>query len=75
MLCHGAQGKGTRFLTYVDAVKGFGHLLTQSYLDQAAAMCPSLNGSLRSKFIVLDDDRVLPAPPSAHGKRGLEFTP
>lgn len=59
----GSQGKGTRFLSYVEAIKGFGHLLTQSDLDRAASMCKSMKGSLRARFLVLDDDRVVPPPP------------
>lgn len=60
----GSQGKGTRFLSYVEAVKGYGHLLTQSDLDRAASMCKSMKGSLKARFLVLDDDRDLPPPPS-----------
>lgn len=73
MLRVGEQGKGTRFLTYVDSIKGFSHLLTQADLDRAASMCRSLKGCLRSKFIVLDDDRVLPPPPTqGRGKRNAD---
>ena len=61
----GEQGKGTRFLTYVDSVKSLSHLLTQADLDRAASMCRSFKGSLRSRFIVLADDRVLPPPPQS----------
>lgn len=73
MLRVGAQGKGTRFMTFVEAVKGFGHLLTQSDLDRAASMCKSLKGSLRARFMVLDDDRVVPPGPNqGRGKRGAD---
>lgn len=58
------QGKGTRFLSYVEAIKGYGHLLTQSDLDRASSMCKSMRGTLRARFLVLDDDRVPPPPPN-----------
>ena len=63
MLRVGSQGKGTRFLSYVEAVKGYGHLLTQSDLDRAASMCKSMRGTLRARFLILSDDRELPPPP------------
>ena len=67
----GAKDGPTRFLTYVDAVLGFKHLLTESDLDKALSMCSSLKGKLRSRFIVLSDDRT-PGPPPNRGKRTLD---
>ena len=52
--------EGTRFLTFVDAVNGFKHLLTEDDLDKALSMCTSLRGNLHSRFIVLSDDRIPP---------------
>ena len=66
--------EGTRFLTFVDAVNGFKHLLTEDDLDKALSMCTSLRGNLRSHFIVLSDDRI-PPPKSVNvgrGKRKME---
>ena len=48
---------------------GYRHLLTVEDLNKAASMCSSLKGHLRSRFIVLSDDRD-PPPPPARGKRG-----
>ena len=47
---------------------GYRHLLTVEDLNKAASMCSSLKGVLRSKFLVLSDDRD-PPPPPARGKR------
>lgn len=60
----GGKDKGTRFLSFVDAISGFKHLLTQEDLDKAASMCQGLKGHLQSRFIVLSDDRQPPPPPS-----------
>ena len=60
----GGKDKGTRFMSFVDAMSGFKHLLTQEDLDKAASMCQGLKGHLRSRFIVLSDDREPPPPPS-----------
>ena len=38
----GGKDQGTRFLTFVDAMLGFKHLLTQEDLDKAASMCQGL---------------------------------
>ena len=65
----GGKDKGTRFLSYVEAVHGFRHLLTQEDLDRALSLCTSLKGHLRSRFIVLSDDRVLPPYQGNRGKR------
>ena len=65
----GGKDKGTRFLSYVEAVHGFHHLLTQEDLDRALSLCTSLKGHLRSRFIVLSDDRVLPPYQGNRGKR------
>ena len=67
----GTKESGTRFLTYVDAVLGFRHLLLQADLDRALSLCTGMKGKLKSRFIVLSDERVLPpAPPRAQrGKR------
>ena len=43
---------------------GFRHLLTQEDLDKAASMCQGLKGHLRSRFLVLSDDRQPPPPPT-----------
>ena len=40
----GGKDKGTRFLSFVDAMSGFKHLLTQEDLDKAASMCQGLKG-------------------------------
>ena len=60
----GGKNEGTRFLTFVDAMIGFKHLLTQEDLDKAASMCQGLKGHLKSQFLVLSDDRLPPPPPS-----------
>ena len=60
----GGKNEGTRFLTFVDAMIGFKHLLTQEDLDKAASMCQGLKGHLKSRFLVLSDDRLPPPPPS-----------
>ena len=60
----GGKDKGTRFLSFVDAMSGFKHLLTQEDLDKAASMCQGLKGHLKSRFIVLSDDRQPPPPPT-----------
>ena len=65
----GTKEQGTRFLSYVDAINGYRHLLTQEDLDKALSMCTGLRGHLRSRFLVLSDDRVLPPAPSGRGKR------
>ena len=39
---------------------GYRHLLTVEDLNKAASMCSSLKGHLRSRFIVLSDDRDPP---------------
>ena len=65
----GGKDKGTRFLSYVELVHGFRHLLTQEDLDRALSLCTSLKGHLRSRFIVLSDDRVLPPYQGNRGKR------
>ena len=56
----GGKDQGTRFLSFVDAIAGFRHLLTQSDLDKALSLCTGQRGKLKSKFLVLSDDRVLP---------------
>ena len=63
------KDQGTRFLSYVDAIHGFRHLLKQEDLDRALSMCTGLRGHLRSRFLVLSDDRVLPPAPAQRGKR------
>ena len=60
----GGKDQGTRFLTFVDAMLGFRHLLTQEDLDKAASMCQGLKGHLKSRFLVLSDDRQPPPPPN-----------
>ena len=65
----GAKNSGTRFLSFVDTMLGYCHLLTVEDLNKAASMCSSLKGHLRSRFIVLSDDRD-PPPPPVRGKRG-----
>ena len=65
----GAKNSGTRFLSFVDTMLGYRHLLTADDLNKAASMCSSLKGHLRSRFLVLSDDRD-PPPPPVRGKRG-----
>ena len=65
----GGKDKGTRFLSFVDAMLGFKHLLTDEDLGKAASLCTSMRGQLRSRFIVLSDDKPLPPPPDGRGKR------
>ena len=65
----GGKDKGTRFLSFVDAVHGFRHLLLQEDLDRALSMCTGLKGQIRNKFICLSDDRVLPPYQGNKGKR------
>ena len=67
----GGKDKGTRFLSFVDAMLGFRHLLTSEDLNKASSLCTSMKGTLKSKFIVLSDDKVLPPPPNARRKRVL----
>ena len=67
----GGKDKGTRFLSFVDAMLGFRHLLTVDDLNKASSLCTSMKGTLKSKFIVLSDDKMLPPPPSARRKRVL----
>ena len=64
----GTKEGGSRFLTYVDSVLGFRHLLQQSDLDKTLSMCTGLRGKLRSRFLVLSDDRVPPPPPQGQGQ-------
>ena len=68
----GTKEGGSRFLTFVDAILGFKHLLTDDDLDKALSMCASLKGKLKSRFLVLSDDRTPPPPPvnKNRGKRG-----
>ena len=65
----GGKDKGTRFLTFVDAINGFRHLLVQEDLDRALSLCTGLKGQLKNKFIVLSDDRILPPYQGNKGKR------
>lgn len=65
----GGKDQGTRFLSFVDAINGFRHLLKQEDLDRALSLCTGLRGQLRSKFLVLSDDRVLPPYQGKKGKR------
>ena len=65
----GGKDKPTRFLSFVEAVHGFRHLLTQDDLDRAMSLCTSLKGHLKSKFLVLSDDRILPPYQPKSGKR------
>ena len=67
----GGKDKGTRFLSFVDAMLGFQHLLTAEDLGKAASLCTSMRGHLRSRFLVLSDDKPLPPPPVTRGKRRL----
>ena len=71
----GTKEGGSRFLTFVDSINGFKHLLTPEDLDKALSMCSSLHGKLRSRFIVLSDDRnPPPPPPQTIGVRGHLMT-
>ena len=65
----GGKDKGTRFLSFVDAIHGFRHLLLQEDLDRALSMCTGLKGQIRNKFICLSDDRVLPPYQGNKAKR------
>ena len=65
----GGKDKPTRFLSYVEAVHGFRHLLKQEDLDKALSLCTSLKGHLKSRFLVLSDDRILPPYQPKSGKR------
>ena len=65
----GGKDMGTRFLSYVEAIHGFRHLLTQEDLDRAMSLCTSLKGHLKSRFLVLSDDRILPPYQGNRGKR------
>ena len=65
----GGKDKPTRFLSFVEAVHGFRHLLTQEDLDRAMSLCTSLKGHLKSRFLVLSDDRILPPYQPNRGKR------
>ena len=67
----GTKETGTRFLTFVDSVHGYRHLLQQADLDRALSLCTGMKGKLRARFIVLSDERVLPPPPirEPRGKR------
>ena len=56
----GGKDQGTRFLSFVDSIAGFRHLLTQEDLDKALSLCSGQRGRLKSKYLVLSDDRVLP---------------
>ena len=56
----GAKNSGTRFLSFVDTMLGYRHLLTPEDINKAASMCTSLKGVLRSRFLVLSDDRDPP---------------
>ena len=67
----GGKDKGTRFLSFVDAMLGFRHLLTSEDLNKASSLCTSMKGTLKSKFIVLSDDKMLPPPPNVRRKRVL----
>ena len=63
-------------MTFVDSINGFKHLLTQQDLDKALSTCSSMKGKLRSRFIVLSDDRTPPPPPANNrGKRTLDDEP
>ena len=64
MLRVGGKDQSTRFLNFIDAMAGFRHLLTQEDRDKAASLCQNLRGHLRSRFIVLSDDKVPPPPPN-----------
>ena len=67
----GSKEGGTRFLNFVDSTLGYRHLLQQSDLDRALSLCTGMKGKLKSRFIVLSDERVLPPPPprEVRGKR------
>ena len=43
--------------------------MTQEDLDRAMSLCTSLKGHLKSKFLVLSDDRILPPYQPNRGKR------
>ena len=58
-------------MTFVDAVLGYRHLLQQSDLDKALSLCAGMKGKLKSRFVVLSNERGLPTrPPKAQGARG-----
>ena len=40
----GGKDQGTRFLSFVDAISGFKHLLKQEDLDRALSLCTGLRG-------------------------------
>ena len=40
----GGKDQGTRFLSFVDAIAGFRHLLTQADLDRALSLCSGQKG-------------------------------
>ena len=46
-------------------------MLTADDLNKASSLCTSMKGTLKSKFIVLSDDKMLPPPPNARRKRVL----
>ena len=73
----GTKESGTRHLSYFDAVLGFRHLLQQADLDRALSLCTGMRGKLKSRFVVLSDDRVLPPPPirEPRGKRKQDSDP
>ena len=48
----GGKDKGTRFLSFVDAMLGFRHLLTNEDLNKASSLCTSMKGTLKSKSTV-----------------------
>ena len=59
----------------MDAVLGFKHLLQQADLDKAMSLCTGMRGKLKSRFLVLSDDRILPPPPTRpRGKRKQDST-
>ena len=63
-------------MTFVDSINGFKHLLTEEDLDKTLSMCTSLKGNLRSRFLVLSDDRIPPPKPvnPGRGKRKMEYS-
>lgn len=65
----GVKDKGSRFLSFVDTMNGYRHLLTPEDINKAASLCTSLRGVLKSRFMVLSDDHTPPPPPNARGKR------
>lgn len=67
----GGKDKGTRFLSFVDSMIGFRHLLTEEDLNKAASLCTSMKGQLKSRFMVLSDDKALPPPPNSRRKRTI----